>query len=70
MSIAKVIYNITNDSDFAEKWGRDPEGALAGKGLKLGREELVFLKEGLRRGRQGGSVVRLSEIALKATSWM
>jgi hypothetical protein len=70
MSVAKVIYNLANDSDFAENWRRDPEKALAGKDLKLGREELVFLREGLSRGRQDGNTVRLSELALKATSWM
>jgi hypothetical protein len=69
MSLAQVIYNISNDSDFASKWRNDPEAALAGKGLKLSREELVFLSEGLTRSRYGGSPVRLSDLARQATNW-
>ncbi len=70
MSLAQVIFNISNDSDFASKWYSDPEAALAGKGLRLSREEMNFLSKGLTRSRHGdGSTVRLSDLARMHTSW-
>ena len=72
MSLAHVIYNISNDADFAALWRSDPEAALAHKGLKLGREELIFLLDGLKRNRfEDGQTVRLSDLARKAVkgSW-
>jgi hypothetical protein len=70
MSLAQVIYNISTDSDFSAKWKLDPEGALAGKGLRLSRDELTFLMEGLRRnGFKNDHTVRLSDLARKATNW-
>ena len=70
MSLAQVIFNISNDSDFASKWYNDPEAALAGKGLRLSREELVFLSKGLSHSRYSdGSTVKLSDLARAATSW-
>jgi len=71
MSIAQVIYNISNDSEFAMRWKKDPEAALAGKGLKLSREELAFLSGGLTRGRFGdASKVRFSEVVTVGHQWV
>ncbi len=68
MSLAQVVYNISTDSDFAAQMRRDPEGALAGKGMHLSREEMAFLSSGLARGGTDGKKVRLSNIAL-AGGW-
>ena len=67
MSLAQVVYRISNDSDFAAEWRRDPEAALAGKGLRLSREEFTFLSQGLKRTEDHN--VSLSEIVMAATSW-
>jgi hypothetical protein len=70
MSLAKVVYRISNDADFAALWRRDPEAALAGNGFSLSREEYDFLSKGLRRvGFEGGQKVRLSELDFVARSW-
>lgn len=69
MSLAQVVYHITNNAEFAEKWRKDPQAALQDKGFQLSREELNFLCAGLGGNSQSGNV-RLSELAIKATSWM
>jgi hypothetical protein len=48
MSLAQVCYNISNDMDFADAWRRNPDEALAKRGLKLSKEEKAFLSAGLR----------------------
>ena len=71
MSLAQVVYRMSTDADFAELWRRNPEDALEKKGLKLTREELAFLSNGLTRGGFGSNnSVGLSELALKARNWM
>ena len=70
MSLAHVVYNISNDNDFAAKWNRDPQAALAGSGFKLTREEFNFLSAGLERGSKDELLkVRLSELVSMARSW-
>jgi hypothetical protein len=70
MSLAQVIYNMSTDSDFSAMWKLDPEAALAGKGLKLSRDELTFLRNGLKRnGFNNNDMVHLSDLARKATNW-
>ena len=70
MSLAQVVYKITNDSDFAAKWLRNPEAALEGNGFHLTQEEYAFLAKGLRQVNNGnGQSVRLSELVLEARSW-
>ncbi len=70
MSLAQVVYNISTDAEFAAQWSEDPEAALAGKGFQLSREELNFLKSGLKESVQNdGQRVRLSDIVLTASSW-
>jgi hypothetical protein len=70
MSLAQVCYNISNDRDFAALWRRDPDEALAKRGLKLSREEKAFLFAGLQ-GNEG--TVSLKNDILKmyaATRWV
>ena len=71
MSLAQVVYTMSTDNDFASQWDHDPEVALVEKGLQLSREELAFLKSGLKNGcsRESGRV-RLSELALISRGWM
>lgn len=70
MSLAKVVYNISTDAEFAAQWRQDPEAALADKGLQLSREEFNFLKSGLKESfRDDGKRVRLSEVVLAASTW-
>ena len=69
MSLAQVVYNISTDSDFAAQMRRDPEGALAGKGLHLSQEEMAFLSSGLARSGADGKKVRLSNIASFGSNW-
>jgi len=69
MSLAQVVYNISTDSDFAAQWRRDPEGALAGRGLNLSQEEMAFLSAGLKQDGVSGRKVRLSQIALAGSNW-
>jgi hypothetical protein len=69
MSLAQVVYNISNDADFAALWRSDPDTALAKRGLKLSKEEQAFLSKGLHRGSSDGTKVRLSELMALATQW-
>jgi len=70
MSLAQVVYNISNDSDFADQWRNDPKAALAGRGFHLSREEINFLAAGLTKGgRDEGRAVKLSDILREASSW-
>lgn len=71
MSLAQVVYRISTDADFAELWRHNPEGALQKRGLKLTREELAFLSNGLTRGGFGSyNPGGLAELALKAKHWV
>jgi len=67
MSLAKVVYNLSTDHDFASQWKTDPEGTLAKRGLRLTNEELAFLKTGLKR--RDTDNVRISDLLLKARDW-
>jgi len=70
MSLAHVVYKISNDSDFAAQWRQDPKAALTGNGYSLSREELAFLSKGLRRaGFEEGQTLHLSELDVIAGSW-
>jgi len=65
MSLAQVCYNISNDMDFAALWRRDPDEALAKRGLKLSNEEKAFLSAGLQGG-QG--TISLKNVLLPITN--
>ena len=70
MSLAQVVYSMSTDKEFAAQWNLDPETALLEKGIKLGREEMVFLPSGLRHGHRGDeSEMRLSDLALISRGW-
>ncbi len=70
MSLAHVVYKISNDTDFAAQWRRDPKAALSGNGYSLSREELAFLSKGLSRaGFDDGRTLHLSELDVIAGSW-
>jgi len=70
MSLAHVVYKISNDSDFATQWRRDPKAALAGNGFDLSREEFAFLSKGLRRvGFEDGRKLLLNDLDVIAGSW-
>ena len=70
MSLAHVVYNISNDNDFAAKWNRDPKAALAGSGFTLTREEFNFLSAGLQRSSNGDlQKMSLSELVSMARKW-
>jgi hypothetical protein len=67
MTLAQVVYNISNDTDFASRWSSNPEAALAEKGLKLSKEEFAFLSQGLKRGER--EHVSLQELVKMSHNW-
>ncbi len=67
MTLAQVVYNISNDTDFASRWQSNPEAALAEKGLKLSKEEFAFLSKGLKRDER--EQVSLQELVRMSGSW-
>ena len=56
MSLAQVVYKISNDNRFAEEWHKDPKSALDGNGYRLTQEEIAFLSTGLRQASNGNKV--------------
>jgi hypothetical protein len=70
MSLAQVVYNISNDTEFATQWRRDPQTALKNRGLQLSREELAFLSVGLQRGGfEDSERIRLKDVAKIGRDW-
>ena len=70
MSLAQVVYKMSNDSDFVDQWRRNPEVALANNGFQLSQEEFDFLARGLRRvGDNGSQKVKLSDLVVAARGW-
>lgn len=43
MTLAQVVYQMSNDTDFASELYSNPEAALSKRGLKISKEELAFL---------------------------
>lgn len=43
MTLAQVVFQMSNDSDFATQLFSSPESTLANRGLRLSKEELAFL---------------------------
>ena len=68
MTLAQVVYNISTDSEFASQWQSDPEGALAGRGLKLSQEEMAFLSRGLKRHSQEKDLLTIGK-ATAGANW-
>ncbi len=70
MTLAQVVYQLSNDSDFAARMQSDPEVALAEKGFQLSKEEQAFLSRGLRRSSRGeGSRLSMNEVASLYVGW-
>lgn len=70
MSLAKVVYRISTDSDFAARMRTEPEAALAEKGFVLTKEEQAFLSNGLTRGSHAdGSKISMNEVASLYVGW-
>jgi hypothetical protein len=59
---------MSTDNDFAAQWRLDPEGTLTKRGLRLSKEELAFLKSGLKR-QDRSDEVKLSDLLTKASDW-
>ena len=63
MTLAQVVYQMSNDSDFASELYSNPESALAQRGLKISNEELAFLLTARNRVEQQKlDVVSLSDV--------
>ncbi len=60
MTLAQVVYQMSNDTDFASQLFSNPESALKSRGLKLSQEELAFLVTAHQRDDQP-QIVNLSE---------
>lgn len=43
MTLAQVVYQMSNDTDFASELYSNPEAALAKRGLKISNQEIAFL---------------------------
>ena len=43
MTLAQVVYNMSQDRDFASQLQSNPETTLATRGYNLSKEELAFL---------------------------
>lgn len=70
MTLAQVVYHLSNDSDFATQMRTDPETALAEKGLTISKEEQAFLSNGLTRStRADGSKISMNDIASLYVGW-
>lgn len=70
MSLAKVVYRISTDSEFAARMRTEPESALAEKGFMLSKEEQAFLSKGMSRGTlNDGSKISMNEVASLYIGW-
>ncbi len=69
MTLAQVVYNISNDDQFAAEWRSDPEAALAARGLRLSQEEMNFLSKGLKRKDQEKTPFSLVGGSTDGMSW-
>lgn len=49
MTLAQVVYQMSNDRDFAAELFANPEVALAKRGWELSKEEIAFLLTAQRR---------------------
>ncbi len=66
MTLAQVVYQMSNDTDFASQLFSNPESTLELRGLKLSQEELAFLVTAHQRDDQP-RIVNLSDDL--ATRW-
>lgn len=67
MTLAQVVYQMSNDAEFASELYSNPEAALAQRGLKISNEELAFLLTARHRVEQQKlDVVSLSDVGNQA----
>jgi hypothetical protein len=63
MTLAQVVYQMSNDNDFASELYSNPQAALSKRGLKISNEELAFLLSARNRVEtQKLDVVSLSDV--------
>lgn len=63
MTLAQVVYQMSNDNDFASELYSNPQVALSKRGLKISNEELAFLLSARNRVEtQKLDVVSLSDV--------
>jgi hypothetical protein len=63
MTLAQVVYQMSNDNEFASELYSNPEATLAQRGLKISNEELAFLLTARNRVEQQKlDVVSLSDV--------
>jgi hypothetical protein len=64
MTLAQVVYEISNNEDFAAQYRSNPESALAQKGLTLSKEEQAFLRMGLNQASGNRSKVDFGKVGM------
>ena len=63
MTLAQVVYQMSNDNEFASELYSNPEATLSQRGLKISNEELAFLLTARNRVEQQKlDVVSLSDV--------
>lgn len=66
MTLAQVVYQMSNDRDFAAQLFSNPEDVLEQRNLQISKEELAFLLSAGRNQTQD-RIVALADI--KGRSW-
>jgi hypothetical protein len=61
MTLAQVVYQMSNDTDFLSQLLDNPESALKKKGFELSQEELAFLLTA--HNRAGQDKMRIVNVA-------
>lgn len=64
MTLAQVVYEISNNEDFATEYRSNPEAALAQKGLTLSKEEQAFLRMGLNHSSGSRQKVDFAKVGM------
>jgi hypothetical protein len=67
MTLAQVVYHMSNDTDFASQLSSNPDAALKTRGWKLSKEELEFLLSTFKRG--GFEKTSIEDLAVRAGGW-
>lgn len=56
MELAHVVYKVSTDADYADRFESDPESTLEKLGLRLDKDEVASLLSVIR-GHSGGDVL-------------
>ncbi len=70
MTLAQVVYEISNNEDFAAQYRSNPEAALAQKGLTLSKEEQAFLRMGLNQSSGSRRKVDFANVGMAGLPWV